>query len=273
MAKNALIIKGANFLTNKLTTVEFDYDEIPCTALSLSDSTKTVTELGDFTLTATKTPADTTDELIWTTSDSTVATISSGTVSVVGLGTATITATCGNQTATCVVTCSEVTMDVDYGFFKRQNISQYPNMFGYTESKRDLLICKTGVSWKELKNQSLDLSNHYYPVKIPENTGIVELIYGSDMRAGVIYFSWLKTNVAGYPQNYPDVAEQVSLDTTNSSAYNQAKTWQYEVPTGADGFAIVVTPVSSDYSESDTPEAIALAKGIVIKCKPATAST
>ena len=40
MAKNALVIKGANFAANKLTTVTFVEDEKPCTAIVLSESSK-----------------------------------------------------------------------------------------------------------------------------------------------------------------------------------------------------------------------------------------
>ena len=65
MARNALVINGANFAANKLTTVTFVEDEKPCTGLTLSESTKTITELGDFTLTATVVPVDTTDDLFW----------------------------------------------------------------------------------------------------------------------------------------------------------------------------------------------------------------
>ena len=56
MARNALVIKGADFSANKIATVELVSDEIPCTAVALDQSSKTVTALGDFTLTATVTP-------------------------------------------------------------------------------------------------------------------------------------------------------------------------------------------------------------------------
>lgn len=267
MSKNALVITGADFSVNKLTTVILDGgSDKPCTALELSESSKSVTSLGDIALTATKTPADTTDALLWTSSDESVATVENGTVSVVGLGTATITVTCGEQTATCEVTCSEVTLSPDYAFMKRQNISSYPDYFGYSDSLRELMICNENSSGalKMLKNQTLDTSLKYAPILIPNGTAAITLSYGSDMRAGTIYFGWLDTNTEAYSA-HPECAKCVELNTSNSSAYNQAKTWTYEVAEGANSFAIVVTPVSSNYSESDTPEAIALAKGIVVK--------
>lgn len=264
MARNALVINGANFAANKLTTITFVEDEKPCTGLTLSESTKTITEFGDFTLTATVMPVDTTDDLFWGSSDDTVATVVNGVVTVVGLGTATITATCGNQTATCAVSCTEITFAPAYGFFKRMDLSSsYPDLYAYATSKRELLIHSlTGT--RALKNQTSDPTVRY-PILIPGNTAAVTLAYGSDMRAGTIYFGWMNMQEAPYPDTYPNNADCVLLDSTNSTVYKQAKTWIYEVPEGADSFAIIVTPVSNDYSDTDTPEGIAFAKGIVVK--------
>ena len=267
MAKNALVIKGANFAANKLTTVTFVEDEKPCTAIALSETTKSVTSIGSFTLTATVTPADTTDDVLWSSSNETVATVADGVVSVTGLGTATITATCGEQTATCVVSCEEITFAPDFGFFKKQGLSNYPNIFAYATSKRELMIYNENSSGttRMLKNQTADTSLKYAPIKIPANTAAVTLTYNTQLRNGTIYFGWTDLTLSAYPEQFPNIAALVSLDTSNSSAYNQAKTWTYEVPEGADSFVIVVTTVGTDYSDSDTPEAIALSRGIVVK--------
>lgn len=99
----ALVIKNVDFSTNKLDTVTYD-DPIPCTNISLDQSTITVSEIGDtVTLTATVLPADTTDTVVWLSSDTNVAEVDGGVVTVKGIGTATITAKCGEQTATASV--------------------------------------------------------------------------------------------------------------------------------------------------------------------------
>lgn len=102
MAK-ALVIKGVNFSANALTQVNI-IDDVPCTGLELDESTKSLTSLAPFTLTATKTPANTTDNLAWSSSDETVATVENGVVTPIKGGSVTITATCGQQTAVCAVT-------------------------------------------------------------------------------------------------------------------------------------------------------------------------
>ena len=75
-------------------------------SLSLNQTVATLTEGESFTLTATITPefmANT--AVIWSTSDASVATVDeNGQVTALTVGTATITATAGNMTATCVVT-------------------------------------------------------------------------------------------------------------------------------------------------------------------------
>lgn len=99
----ALIIRGANFYENRLDVVQF-LESKPCTGLSISESSVSFTAIGDtVSLTATPVPSDTTDNIVWTSSNASIATVSAGVVTCVGVGTATITATCGNQTATCSV--------------------------------------------------------------------------------------------------------------------------------------------------------------------------
>lgn len=77
---------------------------IPCTGISLSNSELVFTEHGTQTLIATVEPADTTDRIIWSTGDSTVVTVNNGVVTTVFNGNTTITATCGDFSATCAVT-------------------------------------------------------------------------------------------------------------------------------------------------------------------------
>ena len=112
MSSKALVIKGVNFATNKVATVSFGEDK-HCTGISLSSNALTFTTLVPQTLTATVTPNDTTDAVSWASSDTSVATVTNGVVTVVGIGTATITATCGTQSATCSVTASAITLNLN----------------------------------------------------------------------------------------------------------------------------------------------------------------
>lgn len=114
----ALVIKNVNFGANKLTTVQLE-NEVPCTGISLSESTLTLENVGTTeTLTATVTPADTTDAIVWSTSDPNVVDVVSGVLTVVGVGTVTITATCGEQSASCdVTTKNQIVYDYKLGAY------------------------------------------------------------------------------------------------------------------------------------------------------------
>ena len=72
------------------------------TAISLSNSTASVTVGNTTTITATTTPAS--QGVSWTTSNPAVATVAGGVITGVGAGTALITATSGMQSAGCTVT-------------------------------------------------------------------------------------------------------------------------------------------------------------------------
>lgn len=111
----ALVIKGANFSTNKVETITLG-DAIPCTALALSDDEIVFTALNQTkVITATKTPDNTTDSLEWSSSNDDVVTVVDGAIVCVGVGTATITAICGTQTATCEVTATHtIILDDEY---------------------------------------------------------------------------------------------------------------------------------------------------------------
>lgn len=75
----------------------------PCTGITLDKGTLTIARGETATLTATVEPADTTDTIVWSSENDSIATVENGVVTAVGQGETTITATCGNQTASCKV--------------------------------------------------------------------------------------------------------------------------------------------------------------------------
>lgn len=79
-------------------------DDLPVAAsnIYLNRVRFSVEQKATYQLTATVDPANTTDELVWSSSDESVATVSeTGLVTAVSVGSATITATCGTVSATC----------------------------------------------------------------------------------------------------------------------------------------------------------------------------
>ncbi len=102
---------GVLYIDNVLVESDVDalnvYDanhEIPTESIVLDKEEATVEAGKEVTLTATVTPADTTDTIIWTSSDESIATVENGVVIALKSGTVIITATSGNASATCEIT-------------------------------------------------------------------------------------------------------------------------------------------------------------------------
>ena len=81
-------------------------EDKPCTNIVLNNNTLTFTNTTAQTLTATVTPTDTTDTVTWSVAPTGICTVDNGVVTPIKNGSCVITATCGNQTATCNVTVS-----------------------------------------------------------------------------------------------------------------------------------------------------------------------
>lgn len=99
--------------TEKLTDERYtvlgqEFDPILCTGIALSASELTFASTAPQALTATPTPTDTTDRVVWESSDPSIATVKNGIVTPKWNGSCTITAVCGNQRAECAVTISGV---------------------------------------------------------------------------------------------------------------------------------------------------------------------
>lgn len=182
----ALVISGADFSTNKIETITLE-DPIPCTGIALSQSSMSATSLGVVgTLTATLTPSDTTDQVVWTSSDTDIATVADGVVTAVGLGTATITATCGNQSATCSVSVAVVLSVSDLvnviGGTANTTKSQFEGGRDYTglslaESPSKYVAIasptQTASGYKALSGDNA-LYDGKYPIMIPNNATTVK---------------------------------------------------------------------------------------------------
>lgn len=97
----------AGLLGNAFTQGKDGYPvfPVPATGITLNYSTLSLAVGGSVALTATLTPENATDAVVWSSNNTEIAEVSNnGTVTAKALGTATITATVGSYTATCEVT-------------------------------------------------------------------------------------------------------------------------------------------------------------------------
>lgn len=105
------------------TQPEQTEQSVPCTSLTLSAPTVTFEDAGRFfNVTFTRKPAECTEPVTFSSSDENVATVSAqGKIVAVNAGSAVITATCGEQTAQCLVTC-------DFAYVGSENPDDAPEL-------------------------------------------------------------------------------------------------------------------------------------------------
>ena len=101
-----ITVKANNSASKEVTgSIQIVVEATPATTVTLNKTTLTLQASQTETLTASVAPSTTTNKTVtWATSDATVATVTDGKVTALKVGTANITATCGNVSATCVVT-------------------------------------------------------------------------------------------------------------------------------------------------------------------------
>lgn len=99
-------------------------EQIPCTSITLDQTTLTFTASGTQTLTATVTPSNTTDTVAWSSDDPSIASVSGGVVTAKANGNATITATCGAYSAFCAASVSGIETGGDVTTFSLEEGSK-----------------------------------------------------------------------------------------------------------------------------------------------------
>ena len=253
MAKT-LVIKGADFSTNKVTTVTFG--DVPCTGITLSESSYTITDMDTVEIEYTLTPTNTTDTITWESSDTSVATVAGGVITPVGIGTCTITATCGTQTATATVVVAIEYIEAYYGGGKSTLVTTLdPNIITTGLSSYRFTAGGSGSQATEYLTQNTGSWDTPIPcIKLPGNTVKIRISVNpakcsmfDNNNCTVI---WAKDESAGNT-TFPNAIKPIS-----SAEYNLKTTATHtiNVPTGAD--SVVISPCF-DAAQQDFDAAIA----------------
>ena len=252
-----LILPGTNFSANKVATIVIG-EPVPCTGLSLDQSAYEFDAPGaSFTLAATKVPANTTDALTWASSDETVAKVVDGVVTCEGVGTATITATCGNQTATCSITTDlSVTIGGDdyvigNGYILSENgEADYIGIYAYYKGRIMASAEQTGDYYGWSTSETGYVEN--YPIMIPKNASSMEMVVPTDFNNVTVIFldSKQQTSAALNPKTSKKVGK--------SYGYPSSQKYTAQIPEEADSYVLnyggsndpasITTPVVVKYS-------------------------
>lgn len=253
----ALVIKGANFTTNKIETITLS-QSVPCTGLSVSPTTVSFTALNATQqLTVTKTPVDTTDAVVYVSSNDSVATVSSsGLITCVGIGSATITVTCGEQSATCNCELESVTVDANTAY-------EYTNGMRYSGSyespNKDYAGITSLARARVYYSETAPASGYHafvnsgydqmYPIKIPNGANKIVFNSKSTFTDGIGYAFFDDTQHQTYVDNADMAAkcvgaefyrDQTSYFTVDLSNYPGANSFIFNpyAPSGTDASTI-----------------------------------
>ena len=117
------------YVDEQIAALDAPAEDIPCTGITLDQTELTFTEAGSQTLTATTTPENTTDVVVWESSNTGIATVANGVVTPVASGSAVITARAGSYSATCNVTVNmnAEKAEVDYTLNPISTVDLYDN--------------------------------------------------------------------------------------------------------------------------------------------------
>ena len=252
----ALVIKGVDFSTNKLTQVDFT-EVKPCTSIELNHSTYSLTSIGaTVTLTASVLPVDTTDEIEWASSDNTVATVANGVVTAVKVGSATITATCGEQTATCAIT---ITQELSYSYvLSEKNTKAYGDTKDYGEvnptSAPYAALYSATTADRRIRKASTSTvpETNIYPILIPSGATEIRATLPDTMKITMWFLD------TGSPAEYNGgqyyaFAKVISGDASEYGAGITAGNRTVTIPEGVDSviFTLYKTASGAVISDSD----------------------
>ncbi|MDE6019300.1 MAG: Ig-like domain-containing protein, partial [Muribaculaceae bacterium] len=146
-----------------VTWFEFIYEDviIPATGIELTETEKAVIVGEEFALTAQVTPENTTDKITWTSDNKNVAVVDeAGNVTAKAIGKATITATAGEQTASCVVKSYAKKGDVSgTGTVSIGDAVHILNYVVGNKDKHDVYKDLTEEEWIEFYEKAADVNN------------------------------------------------------------------------------------------------------------------
>lgn len=249
----ALVIKGVNFLTNKIDTITFT-DEVPCTGIALNKSTDALTAIGATdTLVPTLTPANTTDSVSWASSNTDAVTVNNGLITAVGIGSATITVTCGTQTATCTVSVVNTLSFV----YDLSRMSHYPNNnsendYAYNDPSNEYYASLLSTTETTKKVRYYQGTGDRYPILLGAGATTLTINVPDYIRPTVWFCNSEESSnySASHDGQFVECAKIVSGDAKAYDSNVPLGTRTISIPSGADSVLITVQYPSNTVTDA-----------------------
>ena len=245
----ALVIKNADFSSNKVATVTFN--DVYCTGVSFSQSSVSLTALGEATVEYTISPSNTTDTVFFTSSDESVVSIVDGDVIVNGIGTCTLSLSCGVYAASCSVSVDIYEDPVVYGSYVSSTTDDNNNKgvrYDANTSKAYLQCCGSFSKgyfdeYISVRGDMYDGVGNVTAIKIPENANKIHIsaknVYDSNQ---YLYFTNADTKFTKSGYDYVVCSSTVNLTTSYNSGGYYYIDQDVEVPEGVTGFLLNLRP-------------------------------
>ena len=226
--------------------VEVEAAAVPATAIALNKTTLELDNGSSETLTATLTPTNSTDKVIWTANPAGIVTVSGGVVQAVNVGNCVITAAAGSVSATCAVTVKaamkEVIVDTAVAGTGRVWNTRTPlcqSLYVPLTIKQDFMLKKLDFMINLAKNTSIEVS--FYNKTEGKNEGTNVTLAGTegdyhavvdfggvDVLAGNEYQIWLNSTEKD-AMCYPYVRDAVIAENNYFDITGTAYRWNNPV--------------------------------------------
>lgn len=241
----ALVVNNANFEQNRVAKV--DFSDVPCTGLSISSDSFTLTEQGvGIDIGISVTPVDCTDAVIVTLGNEDIATTENGELFAKGIGETTLTVVCGNYTQTATITVPYI--DVALKRFENNRI--VPAEFGGT---KDPLRTNPNVSYdgyaldyvpdgtaKAIYNGSSEIIAMV--ALVVNNAARVE-VHQPENKGGYGYIRFANALTNSYTSTLANYISKTDYFDYNSNGVSDSA---YSIPSGADSLAVEKNHASAD---------------------------
>ena len=166
---------GLLYITKIEVIANGDENEIECTNLSLDKYTLTFDGINEQqTIIATISPENCTDDIKWESSNTGIATVDNGVVTSVADGECTITATCGDKTATCSINvniekvyCTSLTLDKESLSFSELGATQKLNATILPED------CTSSIIWNSTNRSVATVDDNGVVTSIATGVSII----------------------------------------------------------------------------------------------------
>lgn len=192
---------------------------VACTSLSINYSDVTLNKAGDsFTITAKVLPDNCTEEVVWSSSDDAICSVENGKVVAVDGGTATITATCGEKTISCIVRCD----------FAHTGAGANTSSGNYSLSSTDFTLFSAGetttltvsgagsetVTWSSSDDSVATVSSSGTVKAVGSGTATITASVGGKSLNAIVRCNFRDTNVQTPPENTTETGS-VTLSHTD----------------------------------------------------------